>query len=494
MCVERDNCGNRRSVSHVLLAMKTSMVSIHAVWMWPCWLLLVITLQGRARATAAPVSGQLLTYPSSISSDGKGPLDLRAELNYDNSRIGAPIVVVMHGYGSGGGNDQGLFAGLRSNAQRLRDAGFFVITVAMRGRENSDGQGDSGGVEIYDIYDAVEAVKTQYAGLVDRTNVSITGYSGGGGNVISALTKFPDYFRAGSAFFGISDYGHDTVHAWYFNGADAGNKAGLNAFIGDPTSGSPAVRDRYYARASNLAAKNNPYSETHLFVNDNETNCPPVNETSYRDKAVAAASFLGEFNSIHVHIGNVANPQYVDFNGNGQNDANEKQFWPHHYPTADEQDAAEAWYLPRLLNGSIPQPNLNATDELFVAGFVKTKPFTFWLGDGQNAAGALAYSLSATKKTFALDVLSSNQSVTGWLDVNTQDMAGRAVLVLLNGTLVDQFAGGGVYRYNTLGDLQALTLTTVPELGSHALIFTGVLGMLSYAGWQWILRKTVVSE
>ena len=89
--------------------------------------------------------------------------------------------------------------------------GFVSILVAMRGRDGSEGTRDSGGLEIYDIYDAVEHIKAEplFAGKLDPTNLHISGYSGGGGNVMSALTKFPDYFNLGAAFFGMSDYGYD---------------------------------------------------------------------------------------------------------------------------------------------------------------------------------------------------------------------------------------------------------------------------------------------
>src|SRR5690606_531115 len=157
--------------------------------------------------------------------------------------------------------------------------------------------------------------------------------------------------------------------------------------IGNPTLGNPSIQDRYHARASNLASQNNPYSEIHLFVNEQETTCPPINSTSYRDNAIAAATAPGEFDNITVHLGSTQRTTHVDFNENGVNDANELQSWPHGFPTGNQQDAAEQWYRDRLLDGSIPEPTLNATDELFVAGFVKTKQFEFWLGDGQDGAG-----------------------------------------------------------------------------------------------------------
>ncbi len=439
-----------------------------------------------AVARGATVDEEIYQYQSSVTKDANGSLDLKAELNYDNTVNGAPISVVMHGYGM----TSGVYERYRPNAQRLRDAGFFVLTVPMRSSEGSDGVTDSGGVEIYDIYDAVESVKadSRFQGLVDPTTVYITGYSGGGGNTMSALTKFPDYFRAGAAFFGMSDYGYDKTTGWYFNGADAlapdtDFRNSLKARIGDPTLGDPNVEDRYMARASNLAAKNNPYSEIHLFVNKAEGTaspeiiCPPSHSTSYRDKAVAAASFAGEFDNITVHLGESGT--YEDFDGDGVNDLDEQQWWPHTRPSAEQQNAAEAWFLERLLDGSIPEPQLNANDELFVAGYVKTKPFRLWLGDGQNAAAELTYSLSETDKMFALEIASNDKTVTGQLDVETADMAGRNVRVVLNGEEVAQFVGGETYQYTGLADGDVLRLVAAPEPETCVLLAVGAICWLA---------------
>jgi len=399
------------------------------------------------------------TYLSSVTQQSGNWISLKAELNHNNSLTNAPIAVVMHGYSAGSD-----IASIRANAQRLRDAGFFAISMTMRGREGAQGVRDSGGVEIYDIYDAVEAVKVSYAAYVNATNVHITGYSGGGGNTMSALTKFPDYFCLGSGFFGMSDYGFDPVNGWYNNGANYGGVRTnqLDTDIGNPNTGGPLVLDKYHARASNLASRNNPYSEIHLFVNWNEPICPAVNSISYQSNAVAAQSFPGEFNNITLHLG--TNGVYHDFNSNSVNEANELQYWVHGNPTANQQASAEAWYLTRLKNGFIPQPKLNDHGELYVAGWVKARPFEFWLGDGQNAAGTLNYSLSPVKKQFSLGILSSVKSVTGRLKVDTSAMTGLPVEVRTNGVLADTFTGGGLYTYNALGDGQTIVLTVPVKL------------------------------
>lgn len=400
-------------------------------------------------ATAAGIT-EIKTYQSTISTDAQGALDLKMEVNYNDAVSNAPVMVMTHQYS--GPTD--LFNQVRPVAQQLRDQGFFAITVAMRGREGSDGVRDSGGLEIYDILDAVEAAKAQYGSLINPDNISITGYSGGGGNAMSALTKFPDYFRTGSAFYGMSDYGYDTANGWYNNGA-GGRTWQLDADIGNPNTPTPLTTSRYMARASNLASRNNPYSEIHFFVNSDESICPPINSTSYRDKAVAAAGFAGEFNKITVHMGNAGT--YQDFNGNGTNEANEQQYWPHSTLSTTDQAAGTAWYVNRLLDGSIAAPVLNASDDLFVAGFVRTKKFSFFIGDGQNGAGSLLYNLSAGMKTFTFD-LQSTHAVTGKLTVDTADMDGQTVHMLRNGVLSATFTGGGTYQVADVADNETVRL------------------------------------
>ncbi|WP_428306537.1 prolyl oligopeptidase family serine peptidase [Lacipirellula sp.] len=412
-----------------------------------------LVLQWSGQATQAASILSTMTYKSSVTSDAGGKLDLKAELNYESTRSGAPIAVVMHGYSG----STGKAAEVRANAQRLRDAGFFVVSVSLRGRDGSDGVRDSGGVEIYDIYDAVEYVKATYPTRVNASNVSITGYSGGGGNAMSALTKFPDYFRAGSSYFGMGDYGYDAVNGWYANGSDSSHRSQMVADIGNPALNNATIQDRFQSRASNLASANNPYSEIHLFVNQNEPTCPPVNVTKYRDTAIAAATSPGEFDNITVHIGGTG--QYVDFNNNGVNEASELQNWPHGYPDANQQNAGESWYLSRLLNGSIPQPVLNLQDELVVAGFVTTKRFSLWLGDGQNSVGDLSYDLTGNDWSFELGIASNVKTIEGTLKVDTSALAGQPLAARLNGVVIEQLVGGGSYQLANFGDNDILTLS-----------------------------------
>lgn len=397
--------------------------------------LLMVVLGATRDIPAADINAQIYAYTSSISQDGNGPLNVVCELNYDDAQTNAPMAVMMHGYSQ----DMTAF---RANAQRLRDRGFFAISVAMRGRNGSDGARDSGGLEVYDIYDAIESVKTAFPTLVNTNIVYMTGYSGGGGNTMSMLARFPDYFNAGAAFFGMSDYGYHGTNGWYYLGG-TGYRVTMNADIGDRLNADTNILDRYHARAANLAAMNNPYSEIHLFVNNNETICPPPHSQTYYSNAVARESFAGEFTNITVHIGNGS--LYQDFDNDSVNDANELQYWPHQALTADQQDAGELWFINRLLAGQIPRPVLNSSDLLFVAGFVKTRVFECWVGDGQEGAAELDYTLSGTNMTFGVSLVSLNKQRPIRLVVDTARFSGETVSVYSNATYKTSFLGGGVW-------------------------------------------------
>lgn len=432
-----------------------------------------------ARSATAQNVQTLIDYRSSVtagSADGSSlGIRLKAELNYNSGRTNAPIAVVMHGFSE----ITDPVSDVRTNAQRLRDAGFFVISVALRGRQGGEGVRDNGGVEIFDIYDAVEHVKKQYPTLVNPTNVSITGYSGGGGNAMSAVTKFPDYFRAASSFFGMSDYGFDTTNGWYQKGSSAGHRTILNASPGNPGTGGAAgvaIRDRYMARASNLASVNNAYTETHLFVNNNEETCPPVNSTSFRQNAIDSLLNAKSYENMTVHIGQTGT--YHDFNGNSTNDANEQQYWPHQAPTANQQAAAEQWYLSRLLAGSIAEPTLDPTGAMVVTGYVKTRPFTIWLGTGENAVASVDYALTSSSMSFDLTQLTQTAEITGWVEVDTSSLIGLEVEAYRNGLLVERTPAGSAYRFTGVGLNDTLLVQAVPE-PSSMLLAGGAILMLA---------------
>lgn len=211
-----------------------------------------------------------VTYTSTLDS-----LSMKMDVSYNALATDLPIVLVLHGHTTT--VPDGVI-------QRLANKGVFAIRTYKRGFNSSQGTSDDGGKEVYDFRDAVEYVKTNYGAYVDPDNVHVIGYSGGGGNAYGLITRFPDYFNTASIFFGMSDYGHNATYGWYTNGATGTQQTLMQSRIG----GTPAaVPDKYYARAFTLGAKNNPYTYTQLFYDQDETNVPQSHATQYRNNAVA---------------------------------------------------------------------------------------------------------------------------------------------------------------------------------------------------------------
>ncbi|MBE6930206.1 MAG: alpha/beta fold hydrolase [Ruminococcaceae bacterium] len=124
--------------------------------------------------------------------------------------------------------------------------GYLWVHVDMRGRACSDGAPDCNGLELIDVYDAVEYVKVHYADFLADDVVYFEGGSGGGGNAFAIATKFPDYFSAVTGLCGISDYAE-----WYRNDAVGEFRDEMDIWVGctpvdnpmayDARSGAPCV-------------------------------------------------------------------------------------------------------------------------------------------------------------------------------------------------------------------------------------------------------------
>ncbi|UVI33271.1 alpha/beta hydrolase family protein [Paenibacillus spongiae] len=110
----------------------------------------------------------------------------------------------------------------------LPENDYLVVQVDMRGRAYSEGSPDCNGYELVDIYDAVKLVQRHYSEwLVDPAVVFVAGGSGGGGNVLAAINKFPDLFAAAVALYGISDYAE-----WYATDRIGEFRDDMDAWIG----------------------------------------------------------------------------------------------------------------------------------------------------------------------------------------------------------------------------------------------------------------------
>jgi pimeloyl-ACP methyl ester carboxylesterase len=123
----------------------------------------------------------------------------------------APLLVHMHGWH---GNVK---TGHSDNLAPPPGTKCFRIQPEMRGRGDSGGKPDANGFELHDVVDAMDAACAIWPEAVSfESGPHLHGGSGGGGNVLALVGKFPDLFSSAVAECGISDYAR-----WY-----AGDAAG----------------------------------------------------------------------------------------------------------------------------------------------------------------------------------------------------------------------------------------------------------------------------
>lgn len=244
-----------------------------------------------------------VTYSSTLDS-----LSLKMDIAYDSTLSNAPIVIDLHGY-------SGPYSGT-DIIQRLAKKGVFAIKTYKRGYGGSQGQQDDSGREVYDFYDAIEYVKTNYSSYVDPNNINVIGYSGGGGNAYGLITKFPDYFRSANIFFGMSDYCYDSTYSWWYNG-DSSYRTGMQTNIGGTPVTDP---DKCYSRAHTLGAKNNPYSHIQLFYDTAETTVPLSHGTQYINQNTTAG-----FSNAEIHTSDSTSTT-LELNDNFSTDLSEYSF------------------------------------------------------------------------------------------------------------------------------------------------------------------------
>jgi len=331
-----------------------------------------------------------IAYRSSV--DNLYPL--LAEIAYNPKGKNMPVVVYQHGD----------YPGTRLSTvpaiYELAKKGIFGLSVSKRGRDGSAGKGDGFGKEVYDIYDAVEYVKANYAPYIDPDNINITGGSGGGMDTFAAIVHFPDYFRVAAPFVAPPDLDHwfrqlePTIklleqYAKSFGSQYAGSWSLFSQTI-EGIGGLPSqIPDNYLARNWVLGAINNPYTLIHIFWDDEDGASPSITQRSFA--YLEETKKLG-FTNVHLHYSK-------------RGDRLRFLHW-------GVPDNSFAWhyFLPVILSRSHPVPVLADAGRLVVLGFVKTKRFLIWLGEGNDAVARVDYSLSSQGASFAFRRLSRDRT------------------------------------------------------------------------------------
>lgn len=299
---------------------------------------------------------QTIQYAS--SRDQTGPLYADVALMVDDHP--KPLVLVMHGYN---GSRKDVKDDLAAFARR----GVVAIGPDMRGCGQSAGRFDSSGLDIHDAIDAAGEIIRLFPGQVDPLDWNIVGYSGGGGNAIAAGCRFPDLFKTAVSFFGISDY------AWWHasKGRPDCNRV-MEKAVGGPPDSVPA---RYEARNMTPAAGNSLRTNWHFFWDEQESQCPP----GMIDDWIAAYRAAGG-TKVHRHVSRRTDSTRYHHG-----------YRKNHADLCRADDLFFPDLLKPLVSGSLDLP---PQGELVVPGYLVTRRFNVFLGDGQAGCARISYQIS----------------------------------------------------------------------------------------------------
>ncbi len=291
-----------------------------------------------------------LEYASSV--DRTKPLVAEARLILDGRP--KPLLLVMHGFG-------GDRHAVRLDIEEWAERGVVAVAPDMRGRGDSGGEWDAGGLDVHDIVDAVLASLANFPAEIDAGNLNIVGYCGGGGNAIAAACRFPDLFNTAVSFFGIADYG-----GWYYDNSRPDCVEVLTRVLGRPE----AETLRYEARNC-IPAAANPRKTRMCFLWDrSETMCPP----HFVEKWIAG--FRAVAGEARTHV----------------TDTGDKHRWIHNY----RQHHRDLSHADALFVGDVLERRdvtLPTRGELHVPGYLVTRHFSVFVGDGTEGSVRVRYRL-----------------------------------------------------------------------------------------------------
>jgi predicted esterase len=292
------------------------------------------------------------TYSSSISAIN----NLYAKYCYNSGfTSGLPIRILLHGWSQDA--DDIVVSTMESTALSLQ---CFSVAVGMRGRDGADGSRDVSGLEIYDIYDAIQYVINNFSLLVNPENIIISGYSGGGGNTLAFCCKFPDIATLAVSLAGISDYAYG-VNSWNNDG-----------YLVGISQGSDAAYARYAPYAiSNYQCLSRPL---YLYHGADDTTVPPHHSTMIAD------NFSGEIYSLKIGVGHLSGFAYEDD------------------------------FKYRSIN--IKKKSIANSGTFKIIGYIKTELFEIWLGDGMSEVADLSYNVETGAYTITPQTGNMNVTIT----------------------------------------------------------------------------------
>lgn len=246
------------------------------------------------------------------------------------------------------------------------DQPFLIVQVDMRGRAFSTGQPDCNGYELWDVIDAVQYARHMYAEyILDPEIVYFEAGSGGGGNAYAITGKFPDFFTAVNALYGISDYA-----LWYEKDTVGEFRDEMDVWIGC----SPKENPMAYAARSGITTVENLMVPLYIAHGETDVRVPSEHAVRYLEKAQ--------------ELGKGALVEYYELKGVGTRS---------HLGniTPNQRMELERRARANLTEHTTP-PVLPRKGKLIVAGYLVTKEFSIVL-DSVDKTAELEYDLETER-------------------------------------------------------------------------------------------------
>jgi len=320
----------------------------------------------------------LETLEHTSRADGTKPLLF--DVCYKPVRQKLPLIVVLHGY-------SGKKEFCRPDILRLAEKGLFAVAPDIRGRGGSAGPFDCCGLDVMDIYDAVQVCCRRFARQVDTSNLNVMGYSGGGGNAFACFVRFLDMFRVAASFFGTPNYAATFSPKW--------RQYMVHRTMVDALGGTPRQQPAVYAARNFMqAADNNAQTRFHIFWDEDE------------EKG------SGWMNDDFIRAGHRNCKRH-------RSRKRDRYRWRHGY-TPDSPDLAKAEdiFVPEILQRRVSAPQLPRTGTLIVPGYVVTRHFQVWVQPetkpellGRSGVAKVEYRLGASHPEFRIISVSKGHFV-----------------------------------------------------------------------------------
>jgi lysophospholipase L1-like esterase len=350
---------------------------------------------------------QDMVYSSSIDPSIE---DLHATVAYPIGRRYLPVLVAIHDF---------TFSETYFTAdilKRLAGYGMVVMAVGLRGRNGAGGLADADGREIYDIKDALDALRVQFPRAAHRVYQSLVDYGSGAG--FAAAVKLPDYFAEIISYWSPSDIGGDPTYGWYQEYV-AGRTAIANMVGGTPTT----MPTAYASRQHRLAAGNYTGGYLRTYHDLANTVVPPDQSSRF----TAAMTTAGLSNFATPHTSNTGDTvRYLQQRPDAGTGAQISE--------ADWNNSIAAmshapWAIPD-------------TGTVRVEGFLAAKAIELWLAAGQGTADEATLVYNITGRIFTVTLLGSNyidayKILVHGLDPNTP------VNATINGTVYTETTDEG---------------------------------------------------